>query len=85
MLFGWLIFKCFNVLVMDELINYLDMEFIEVLNLVLDNYLGMLIFVSYDCEFVFLLVICIIELGENGVIDFSGSYDDYLCSQGVIV
>ena len=36
-------------------------------------------------EFVSSLATRIIELSENGVTDFSGSYDDYLRSQGVLV
>lgn len=68
---------------MDESINYLDMEFIESLNMVLELYQGMLIFVLYDCEFVSFLVICILEIILECVIDFSGNYEDYLCSKGI--
>ena len=85
MLFGKLILKKPNVLVMDEPTNHLDMESIEALNLALENYPGTLIFVSHDREFVSSLATRIIELSENGVTDFSGSYDDYLRSQGVLV
>ncbi len=85
MLFGKLILKKPNVLVMDEPTNHLDMESIEALNLALENYPGTLIFVSHDREFVSSLATRIIELSENGVTDFSGTYDDYLRSQGVIV
>ena len=59
------------------------MESIEALNTALENYPGTLIFVSHDREFVSSLATRIIELSENGVTDFSGSYDDYLRSQGV--
>ncbi len=83
MLFGKLILKKPNVLVMDEPTNHLDMESIEALNLALENYPGTLIFVSHDREFVSSLATRIIELSENGVTDFSGSYDDYLRSQGI--
>jgi len=85
MLFGKLILQKPNVLVMDEPTNHLDMESIEALNLALENYPGTLIFVSHDREFVSSLATRIIELSENGVTDFSGSYDDYLRSQGVLV
>lgn len=85
MLFGKLILQKPNVLVMDEPTNHLDMESIEALNLALENYPGTLIFVSHDREFVGSLATRIIELSENGVTDFSGSYDDYLRSQGIIV
>ena len=85
MLFGKLILQKPNVLVMDEPTNHLDMESIEALNLALENYPGTLIFVSHDREFVGSLATRIIELSASGVTDFSGSYDDYLRSQGVIV
>jgi len=85
MLFGKLILQKPNVLVMDEPTNHLDMESIEALNLALENYPGTLIFVSHDREFVGSLATRIIELSNNGVTDFSGTYDDYLRSQGVLV
>ena len=83
MLFGKLILQKANVLVMDEPTNHLDMESIEALNLALENYPGTLVFVSHDREFVSSLATRIIELSPSGVIDFSGTYDDYLRSQGV--
>jgi ATPase subunit of ABC transporter with duplicated ATPase domains len=85
MLFGKLILQKPNVLVMDEPTNHLDMESIEALNLALENYPGTLIFVSHDREFVGSLATRIIELSDNGVTDFSGTYDDYLRSQRIIV
>ena len=39
---------------------------------------------SHDREFVSSLATRIIELSATGVIDFSGTYDDYLRSQGVV-
>ncbi|BBP70958.1 ABC-F family ATPase [Pseudomonas sp. Seg1] len=84
MLFGKLILQKPNVLIMDEPTNHLDMESIEALNLALENYPGTLIFVSHDREFVSSLATRIIELSPNGVTDFSGTYDDYLRSQGVV-
>ena len=84
MLFGKLILQKPNVLIMDEPTNHLDMESIEALNLALENYPGTLIFVSHDREFVSSLATRIIELSPSGVVDFSGTYDDYLRSQGVV-
>jgi ATPase subunit of ABC transporter with duplicated ATPase domains len=83
MLFGKLMLQQPNVLVMDEPTNHLDMESIEALNTALDNYPGTLIFVSHDREFVSSLATRIIELTPQGVVNFSGNYDDYLHSQGV--
>ncbi|WP_296268446.1 ABC-F family ATPase [Pseudomonas sp. UBA6562] len=85
MLFGKLILQKPNVLVMDEPTNHLDMESIEALNLALENYPGTLLFVSHDREFVSSLATRIVELTPEGVVDFSGTYDDYLRSQGVVV
>ena len=67
---------------LDEPTNHLDMESIEALNLALENYPGTLVFVSHDREFVSSLATRIVDLSGEGVTDFSGSYDDYLRSQG---
>ncbi len=83
MLFGKLSLINPNVLLMDEPTNHLDMESIEALNLALENYPGTLIFVSHDREFVSSLATRIIDMQPNGLIDFSGSYEDYLRSQGI--
>jgi ATPase subunit of ABC transporter with duplicated ATPase domains len=85
MLFGKLMLQRPNILVMDEPTNHLDMESIESLNTALENYPGTLFFVSHDREFVSSLATRIIELTPDGVVDFTGSYDDYLHSQGVEV
>ncbi len=83
MLFGKLMLQKPNILVMDEPTNHLDMESIESLNLALENYPGTLIFVSHDREFVSSLATRIIEMKADGVVNFSGSYDDYLRSQAI--
>ena len=68
---------------MDEPTNHMDMESIESLNLALENYKGTLIFVSHDRQFVSSLATRIIEIKDNGIVDFHGTYDDYLRSQGI--
>lgn len=83
MLFGKLSLINPNVLLMDEPTNHLDMESIEALNLALENYPGTLIFVSHDREFVSSLATRIIDMQPSGLVDFSGSYEDYLRSQGI--
>jgi ATPase subunit of ABC transporter with duplicated ATPase domains len=85
MLFGEITLKRPNIILMDEPTNHLDMESIEALQLALDNYSGTLIFVSHDREFVSSLATRIIELAATGIIDFSGSYDDYLRSRGIAI
>ncbi len=83
MLFGKMMLQRPNILLMDEPTNHLDMESIESLNLALDNYPGTLMFVSHDREFVSSLATRIIELTPTGIVDFHGTYEDYLRSQGV--
>jgi ATPase subunit of ABC transporter with duplicated ATPase domains len=57
------------------------MESIEALNLALEHYPGTLIFISHDREFVSSLATRIIEITPDGVIDFTGTYDEYLRMQ----
>ncbi|OQX33688.1 MAG: ABC-F family ATPase [Oceanospirillales bacterium LUC14_002_19_P2] len=83
MLFGKLMMQQPNILLMDEPTNHMDMESIEALNLALENYEGTLIFVSHDRQFVSSLATRIIEISEDGITDFHGSYDDYLRSLDV--
>jgi len=92
MLIGRLVLQMPNVMLLDEPTNHLDMESIESLNGALDRYPGTLIFVSHDREFVSSLATRVIELrpgaqGEQGsapaeVIDFRGSYEEYLAGTG---
>ncbi len=81
MLFGKLMLQKPNVLLMDEPTNHMDMETIEALNLALENYPGTLIFVSHDREVVSSLATRIIEMNRDGLVNFSGSYDEYLKAQ----
>ena len=83
LMFGKLILQRPNVMVMDEPTNHLDMESIEALNLALENYPGTLIFVSHDRDFVSSLATRIIEMTPDGIIDFKGSYDEYLRAQAL--
>ena len=83
MLFGKLILQRANVMVLDEPTNHLDMESIESLNLALENYPGTLIFVSHDREFVSSLATRVLEFTSAGIVDFSGTYDEYLRSQAL--
>ena len=79
MMIGRLVLDMPNVMLLDEPTNHLDMESIESLNTALDKYPGTLIFVSHDREFVSSLATRIVELKPGGeVVDFRGSYEDYL-------
>ncbi len=81
MLFGKLMLQQPNIIVMDEPTNHMDMESIESLNLALVNYPGTIIFVSHDREFVSSLATRVIDMTPNGIVDFRGSYEEYLASQ----
>jgi ATPase subunit of ABC transporter with duplicated ATPase domains len=83
MMYGKLMLGRHNVLLMDEPTNHMDMESIEALNIALQKYAGTLIFVSHDREFVSSLANRILEVKDGQVIDFQGSYEDYLASQGI--
>lgn len=84
MIYGKLMLTKPNVLLLDEPTNHMDMETIESLQIGLEKYPGTLIFVSHDREFVAGLATRILELKADGVIvDFKGTYDEYLRSQGI--
>lgn len=84
LLFGKLMMGNHNVLIMDEPTNHMDMESIESLNMALEMFEGTLIFVSHDREFVSSLATRIIEIRNNEIVDFHGTYDEYLKSQGIV-
>ena len=67
-----------NVLVLDEPTNHLDLEAIEALIEGLSNYPGTLLLVSHDRWFVSRLATRIVEISDQGVNDFLGTYDEYL-------
>ncbi len=81
MLFGKLMLQQPNIIIMDEPTNHMDMESIESLNLALVNYPGTIIFVSHDREFVSSLATRIIDMTADGIVDFRGTYDEYLVTQ----
>ena len=71
-----------NVLALDEPTNHLDLESIEALNYALSLFDGTVIFVSHDREFVSSLATRIIEVTPGQVIDFKGTYEEYLEKEG---
>ncbi|GGC02359.1 ABC-F family ATPase [Oxalicibacterium flavum] len=83
MMYGKLMLGRHNVLLLDEPTNHMDMESIESLNIALEKYAGTLVFVSHDREFVSSLATRILEVKDGAVIDFQGSYEEYLTSQGI--
>ena len=78
LIFGKLMMQDTNVLIMDEPTNHMDMEAIEALNMALLNYDGTVIFVSHDREFVSSLATQILEIKDHKVVNFNGTYDEFL-------
>jgi len=71
-----------NVLVLDEPTNHLDLESIEALVEALQQYEGTLLFVSHDRWFVSELATRIVEITEDGLEDYPGTYAEYLARRG---
>lgn len=67
-----------NVLVLDEPTNHLDLESIDALSKGLVEFSGSVIFVSHARQLVTDVANRILELTPAGLIDFSGTYDEYL-------
>lgn len=84
LLFGKLMLQDVNVLVMDEPTNHMDMEAIEALNKALKLFKGTLIFVSHDREFVSSLATRIIDIKDKQLVNFQGTFDEYMATQEVV-
>ena len=54
------------------------------MNLALEHYEGTLIFVSHDREFVSSLATRIIDIKNQELVDFQGTYDEYLAQQEAV-
>ena len=68
-----------NVLVLDEPTNDLDIDTLELLESLLQEFKGTLFLVSHDREFLENTVTQVIAFEGNGVLDeFGGGYDDWL-------
>ncbi len=84
MIYGKLMLTRPNVLLLDEPTNHMDMETIESLQIGVEKYPGTVVFVSHDREFVGGVANRIMELQPGGkLVDFKGSYDEYLRVQGL--
>ena len=72
-----------NLLVLDEPTNHLDLESITALNKGMQNYKGVLLFSTHDQEIIETVANRIIEIvDEDHVIDFTGSYQEYVEKYG---
>ncbi|MCH5583481.1 ATP-binding cassette domain-containing protein [Shimazuella sp. AN120528] len=74
-----------NVLVMDEPTNFLDMESIQSLEHLLTHYEGTVIFVSHDRQFIQNVATDILEIKEQTIHAYAGSYQELQRKQQIPV
>ena len=75
-----LLLGSYNILVLDEPGNHLDVETVEALAEALLAYRGTVIFTSHDRHFMKRIATNIIEVRDGGVKNYLGDYDAYLYS-----
>ncbi|MFM8893148.1 MAG: ABC-F family ATP-binding cassette domain-containing protein [Planctomycetia bacterium] len=75
-----LLLGSFNVLVLDEPGNHLDVETVDALAQALSDYRGTVIFTSHDRSFVEAVATGVVEVGAGRVVHYGGSYTEYLAS-----
>ncbi len=68
----------FNILVLDEPGNHLDVETVEALANALIDYKGTVIFTSHDRHFMQRIATSIIEVQDGSVVNYHGNYESYL-------
>lgn len=67
-----------NFLLLDQPTNHLDLESITAVNNGLRDFKGNIIFYSHDYETVNTVANRIIEIKEDGIYDFSGTYEEFI-------
>lgn len=70
-----------NMLILDEPTNYLDVESLEALETLLQDYEGTIIFVTHDRQFTQNIATHILEIENEQITFFDGSYEEYKSSQ----
>ncbi len=73
-----LLLSQYNVLVLDEPGNHLDVDTVEALADALIQYKGTVIFTSHDRHFMKRVATCIVEVREGNVTNYRGDYESYL-------
>jgi ATP-binding cassette subfamily F protein 3 len=75
-----LLLSQYNVLILDEPGNHLDVDTVEALAEALLAYKGTVVFTSHDRHFMKRIATCIIEVRDGHVTNYRGDYDSYLYS-----
>ncbi len=75
-----LLLSQYNILVLDEPGNHLDVDTVEALADALLEYQGTVVFTSHDRHFMKQVATCIVEVRDGRVINYRGDYDAYLYS-----
>lgn len=73
-----LLLSQYNVLILDEPGNHLDVDTVEALAEALIAYKGTVVFTSHDRHFMKRVATCIIEVRDGHVTNYRGDYDAYL-------
>ncbi len=73
-----LLLSNYNVLILDEPGNHLDVDTVEALAEALLEYEGTVIFTSHDRHFTKRVATCIVEVRDGRVTNYSGQYDAYV-------
>ncbi|MDB5307831.1 MAG: yheS 1 [Gemmataceae bacterium] len=73
-----LLLSDYNVLILDEPGNHLDVDTVEALAEALLEYEGTVIFTSHDRHFMKRVATCIVEVRDGRVTNYSGDYESYV-------
>src|SRR5262249_51842561 len=73
-----LLLSSYNILILDEPGNHLDVDTVEALAEALTEYEGSVIFTSQDRHFTRRVAPAIVEVRDGRVVNYSGKYDAYV-------
>jgi ATP-binding cassette subfamily F protein 3 len=73
-----LLLSDYNVLILDEPANHLDVDTVDALAEALLEYQGTVIFTSHDRHFTKRVATCIVEVRDSRVTSYGGNYDAYV-------
>ncbi len=75
-----LLLSQYNILVLDEPGNHLDVDTVEALAEALLEYKGTVVFTSHDRHFMKRVATCIVEVRDGRVVNYRGDYEAYVYS-----